>query len=43
MLSQLLTYVSDKEPLNIPGARCEYVRVRSATAVLAADGPVHIQ
>ena len=43
MSSQFLAFVWAKELLDIPGARCEYVHVRSAAAVLAADGPVHIQ
>ena len=43
MLIQSLAFMLDEEALDIPGARCEYIRVRSAAAVLAADGPVHIQ
>ena len=36
------TYCRGEESLDIPGARCKYVHLRFAAAVLAADGPVHI-
>ena len=38
MLRQLLTLVSDEESLNISGAHCEYVRVRSAATCVSTFG-----